>query len=77
MDDFGCFDAKMPPGPRVPDWRTSTYRGHRHITDTRLGNKLSAPVECTNKGIYVRDKLMHDKQLSEVAENYTWKVRNC
>ncbi|KAL7742258.1 hypothetical protein ACLKA6_005520 [Drosophila palustris] len=73
MDEFGCFDAKMPAGPRVPDWRTSTYRGHRHITDTRLGNKLSAPVECTNKGIYVRDKLMHDKQLSEVADNYTWK----
>ncbi|KAH8409339.1 hypothetical protein KR222_000677 [Zaprionus bogoriensis] len=73
MDDFGCFDAKVPAGPRLPDWRTSTYRAHRYITDTRLGNKLSAPFEATNKGIYVRDKLLHDKQLTECSANYTWK----
>ncbi|EDW03931.1 uncharacterized protein LOC6561674 [Drosophila grimshawi] len=73
MDDFGCFDAKQPASDKVPDWRTSTYRGHRHITDTRLGSKLSAPAEYTNKGIYVRDPLLHDKQLTEMGANYTWK----
>ncbi|XP_030555072.1 uncharacterized protein LOC115758519 [Drosophila novamexicana] len=73
MDEFGCFDPKQPASDKVPDWRTSTYRGHRHITDTRLGTKLSAPTECSNKGIYVRDPLLHDKQHSEVSANYTWK----
>lgn len=74
MDEFGCFDPKLPASDKSPDWRTSTYRGHRHITDTRLGSKLNAPSECSNKGIFVRDPLLHEKQLTEISSNYVWKV---
>ncbi|XP_017857560.1 PREDICTED: uncharacterized protein LOC108610156 [Drosophila arizonae] len=73
MDEFGCFDPKLPASDKSPDWRTSTYRGHRHITDTRLGSKLNAPRECSNKGIFVRDPLLHEKQLTEISSNYVWK----
>ncbi|XP_068151512.1 uncharacterized protein [Drosophila tropicalis] len=71
MDEFGCLDYKKPPNSVVPDMRTSTYRGHRHITDVRLGNKLNA--KFPNKNIYVRDPLLHEKQFSEYGANYEWK----
>lgn len=74
MDEFGCFDPKKPVHQRLPDWRTSTYRGHRHITDTRLGNKLHAPFDSSKKGIFVQDKLLHDRQYTEMTDKYVWKV---
>ncbi|XP_034670318.1 uncharacterized protein LOC117902806 [Drosophila subobscura] len=70
MDDFGCYDYKQPLSTNVPDMRTSTYRGHRHITDLRMGNKLNAKICSSNN--YVRDPLLHDKQATEYGANYEW-----
>ncbi|ALC38201.1 CG8292 [Drosophila busckii] len=73
MDVFGCFDYKRPKDARVQDMRTSTYRGHRYITDLRMGNFLQGSSECSNTGVYVRDPLMHEKQHTECSANYNWK----
>ncbi|XP_022224491.1 uncharacterized protein LOC111075478 [Drosophila obscura] len=70
MDDFGCYDYKQPASTNVADMRTSTYRGHRLITDLRMGNKLNAKI-CSHSN-YVRDPLMHDKQYTEYGANYEW-----
>ncbi|EDW28844.1 GL19394 [Drosophila persimilis] len=70
MDDFGCYDYKQPASTKVSDMRTSTYRGHRHITDLRMGNRMNAKY-CSHNN-YVRDPLMHDKQFTEYEAKYEW-----
>ncbi|XP_017068469.2 uncharacterized protein LOC108106105 [Drosophila eugracilis] len=74
MDEFGVFDYKRPANATAPDSRTSTYRGHRHITDLRLGNKLNA--RFADKGIYVNDPILSEKLTSECMANYVWKYGN-
>ncbi|KAH8289918.1 hypothetical protein KR018_003217 [Drosophila ironensis] len=74
MDVFGCYDYKRPISATDPDWRTSQYRGHRHITDLRLENKLNA--KFSDKGIYVRDPLLSEKPLTDCTANYVWKYGN-
>ncbi|KAH8413538.1 hypothetical protein KR009_012208 [Drosophila setifemur] len=74
MDVFGCYDYKRPVKPTDLDWRTSQDRGHRYITDLRMGNKLNAKL--TDKGIYVRDPLLSEKPLTECTANYVWKYGN-
>ncbi|XP_017047933.1 uncharacterized protein LOC108092716 [Drosophila ficusphila] len=74
MDDFGVFDYKRPASAKDLDWRTSYYRGHRHITDLRMGNKLNA--KFTDKGIYVNDPLLSEKLTSESMANYVWQYND-
>lgn len=73
MDVFGCYDYKRPVNDKQTDWRTSQYRGHRHITDLRMENKLNA--KFADKGIYVRDPLLSEKPRTDVSANFVWKVR--
>ncbi|XP_017132607.1 uncharacterized protein LOC108149496 [Drosophila elegans] len=74
MDDYGVFDYKRPASATDLDWRSSYYRGHRHITDLRMGNKLNP--KFTDKGIYVRDPLLSAKPISECMANYVWQYGN-
>ncbi|KAH8324241.1 hypothetical protein KR074_002223 [Drosophila pseudoananassae] len=74
MDVFGCYDYKRPVNDKQTDWRTSQYRGHRHITDLRMENRLNA--KFADKGIYVRDPLLSEKPQTDISANYVWKYAN-
>ncbi|XP_016982109.1 uncharacterized protein LOC108046748 [Drosophila rhopaloa] len=74
MDDYGVFDYKRPASATDPDWRSSYYHGHRHITDLRMDNKLNP--KFADKSIYVRDPLLSQKPTSECMANYVWQYGN-
>lgn len=74
MNEFLHIDYKQPIGKLEKDMRTTTYIGHKHIDDTRLGNKLH--YKFMDKKLYEEDPYLAITRKSDYQTNYVWKVLN-
>ncbi|XP_067626091.1 uncharacterized protein [Eurosta solidaginis] len=74
MNDFGFIDYKKPIGECKDDMRTSTYRSHVYMTDTRMGNYMHAKIKEPKP--YRLDPNLEQLRTSDYKANFVWKYED-
>lgn len=72
MDEFGFIDYKKPLKKQQQDMRTSTYLGHKIMSDVMLGNKIQATFKETRP--YQEDLVLAKHRTSDYKANFVCKV---